>query len=580
MKLKRVNIRSFRSIENASFTLDDVTAIVGENNAGKTSLLRALNSCFNYNSERRFFADETHRFIKRRDAYVELTFCNVPQNSQYDKFTRNDQLILRYHFRFGKKSTKPIIQVKDQSNKWVTAPAPLINQLHRDVQFVYIPATRSNQDISWGENSVFTQLLESYVAKNIQRDNLSRPIHKAEDALRERVLSKLEKEINSLYLQERNTDFKLRFSDSNDYRILLNTIEIALSSGTIIHPLQDWGSGTLSLAIIALHRAVAKLDEGNIILGIEEPETNLHPQAQKRFITSLKQQIHGNFEDQVIFTTHSTTLVDEIDITDILLTRRITNQQREEGFTTTVSQVPNDFWNELDREKTYQYLITKNSDFFFAKYVIVAESKNDCQVLKELIKPKIGSRLADISFLNADGVNNIVYPYFLLKELCIPFTIVVDKDYFFPYKNNELDKSRNPRTGLPTYQYSMKSDKVLNDLFPVNSNSRVAVEQAGYSYRKFFKQISQCDILSMNYCLEMDLVCSKAARKEYCNLLHLPFTKTDSCLTTLLVNNKRSIKETKKLFHVLNSLKPSELPESYCKIRTFLSEKVRSLVPK
>ena len=37
-----------------------------------------------------------------------------------------------------------------------------------------------------------------------------------------------------------------------------------------------------------LDRMLAKLNNVSIILGIEEPETNLHPQAQKKFIASLK----------------------------------------------------------------------------------------------------------------------------------------------------------------------------------------------------------------------------------------------------------------------------------------------------
>ena len=42
MKISEVEIRRFRSIKEARFLLHDITGIVGENNAGKTGVLRAL----------------------------------------------------------------------------------------------------------------------------------------------------------------------------------------------------------------------------------------------------------------------------------------------------------------------------------------------------------------------------------------------------------------------------------------------------------------------------------------------------------------------------------------------------------
>jgi hypothetical protein len=47
-----------------------------------------------------------------------------------------------------------------------------------------------------------------------------------------------------------------------------------------------------------------------------------------------------------------------------------------------------------------------------------------------LISNELGDKIADVSFLDARGVDNIKYPYFLLKKLGIPFTTIVDKDYF------------------------------------------------------------------------------------------------------------------------------------------------------
>jgi predicted ATP-dependent endonuclease of OLD family len=340
--------------------------------------------------------------------------------------------------------------------------------------------------------------------------------------------------------------------------------------------LQEWGSGTKSLAVIAMHRAFALLNNGSIILGIEEPETNLHPQAQKRFIMSLKEQLQRN-ETQTIFTTHSTVLVDSLGHDDILLIRRNTDASR--GFTSIVSQIPADFWTKYNLEefKHYQYFNYKNSDFFFSKYVVLGESKNDCQVLEKLVASEIGNKIADVSFLDAGGVENIKYPYYLLKELGIPFITVVDRDYFFTYlDNNELEASRSQSTGLPYYSYVMKNDDVLKDIFKTEIEKQRLVENHRYGYRKFFEYIKQYKILSMNYCLEMDLTCSSKARDEYYKLLNtLPVNKNQKFL---LEKNAKAIKKIDKILSIIDTIPQKSYPESYLKIRNTLIDDINSFI--
>lgn len=45
MKINQIHIENFRSIKDATIRLHELTALVGENNSGKTGILRALN-CF------------------------------------------------------------------------------------------------------------------------------------------------------------------------------------------------------------------------------------------------------------------------------------------------------------------------------------------------------------------------------------------------------------------------------------------------------------------------------------------------------------------------------------------------------
>lgn len=91
-----------------------------------------------------------------------------------------------------------------------------------------------------------------------------------------------------------------------------------------------------------------------------------------------------------------------------------------------------------------------------------------------------------------------------------------------------------------------------------------------FGYRKFFEFISKRNFLSMQYCLEMDLLCSSKAREEYYKILEVP--KSNQNTNYLLINMKKRIKKIEVFMKVLNSLSNKDLPESYKKIRNFIIE--------
>ena len=47
-----MKIENFRSIKGCSINLNSLCALVGENNVGKSAVLRALNTFFNYEYEK------------------------------------------------------------------------------------------------------------------------------------------------------------------------------------------------------------------------------------------------------------------------------------------------------------------------------------------------------------------------------------------------------------------------------------------------------------------------------------------------------------------------------------------------
>ena len=70
MKITNVKIEKFRSIKYAEFLLHNITAVVGENNAGKTAVLRAINSVLNYKYEEQDFINKRHQYKPRNNSHI------------------------------------------------------------------------------------------------------------------------------------------------------------------------------------------------------------------------------------------------------------------------------------------------------------------------------------------------------------------------------------------------------------------------------------------------------------------------------------------------------------------------------
>lgn len=575
MKIKSISIENFRSIKNATINFNEITALVGENNAGKTAILRALNSVFNYEYENEFFLNSMHRYWKKTITKITIIFEEVPEKEIYMNKKKDGILRLRFQYSYSKsRNGRTLCCLID--NEKVNVDENFILELKKDIDFVYIPANRGGKDLTWSESSILARVVKAYLQDYTRnRDLLSNQVARMAKSIHKQVLTKLESELSQLNMVDDFGNYKLSFRESIDYKIFLDQINLYLDDEESM-PVSEYGSGVKSLTVIALHRMLAKLNNVSIILGIEEPETNLHPQAQKKFIASLKDK-RQDCETQAIFATHSTVIVDALDHQDIVLVRREKDEKR--GFHSSTSQLPVDFWtlHNIAELKHYNFFKYRNSDFFFAKYVVITESITDAQVIERLIEPQLGDLYYNVSVLNLDGVKNLQYPFFLLSDLGIPFTAVVDKDVFLPYKNGKLMDSRNSETFLPEYSNTLnRRNPVLNAVFNTEELKDKLEEYVNQSYTKFVNYIEKYNMLSMQYCLEMDLVATDKASELYYDHYNLLGEKRNR--KSLLIERKDAIKDPTVLLEIFDRLNPSEYPFSFKKIKNILVKKIKNAI--
>lgn len=574
MKLTNVQIKKFRSIKNVSINISEINALVGENNSGKTAVLRALNCFFNFDEEHIYFEKHRHRYAPKSNTEIILTFENIPNKDIYIDKIINNKLILMLKYEY--KNNKYNFKYKTSSSKYINTDDEFIRKLKKDIDYVYIPANRSHEDLIWNRNSIFRKLLIDYSQKYTEkRDNISKQVKNVSIKLHDSILSKVENELTSLMLLDECNSYKLSFEEDIDYSIFLSKVLLKINDKGSELPITEYGSGIKSLTVIALYRELAKMQNTNIILGIEEPETNLHPQAQKKLIYFLEEK-RQDYEVQAIFTTHSTVIVDGLKHEDIILIRRVPDTKR--NFKSTASQIDKDFFQKYNIKefKHYQFFDYRNSDFFFSKFVILTESKNDAQVIKYLIKPELKEKIYDISILNIEGVNNLRFPYFLLQELEIPFATVLDKDFFFSYCNSELDKSRKYETGLPIYKNSLNDlNRPIIDIMINKEKQNKIINYANTGYRKFYDILKENHVYSMNYCLEIDLLSSSKAREILYDKLNI--AEQNKNRKTLLIDCKKFIKKIDIILDVLKKIPIKNYPESYKKIRNSLLEDINQI---
>jgi putative ATP-dependent endonuclease of OLD family len=78
MRLSRVRIRNYRCIEDLAVDFDEVTALIGPNDAGKSSVLRALDWCLNGTAGDLTEDDvSTYASPEDRAIEVEVTFADL-----------------------------------------------------------------------------------------------------------------------------------------------------------------------------------------------------------------------------------------------------------------------------------------------------------------------------------------------------------------------------------------------------------------------------------------------------------------------------------------------------------------------
>ena len=463
MYINKVEVHNFRSHKNTLIELYKTNILIGQNNTGKTAFLDAINYAIGMKkempSEDDFYASEDKFDPKNSDPIrIILEFRETKDNRfsdnvlyifdkaiQYDEeqYAEDPIKYIRvcYEVKYDKERDRYIDDkyFVDLNNKKLPKDS-VVKGLHSSFfPFFYLTTLRDiNKEIKnkfsfWGKlkASIDYKDREKDIKKLIEQINnlLLKDNTTVNDLISK--LKELEKNINissdSLYLQAFS---KRSWELLDELNIYLKT-----ANSNLALPIAKHGMGTQNIAILLIFNAyldillpkIVENKEATPIIGIEEPEAHIHPQAQR----AVFQQI-SNMNGQKIISTHSPFIIDQASIYDYLVfntengttkIEKIPKYKKEFKFKYGLPDIAyknNKYLTADEKLLIERYIQYRNAELFFSSLFILCEGDTE-KVFLERIFPyrtdKTPGQLG-ISIISCEG------------QTYSPFLKVASKDAF------------------------------------------------------------------------------------------------------------------------------------------------------
>ncbi|MGJ4907092.1 ATP-dependent nuclease [Bradyrhizobium sp. HKCCYLS2033] len=449
MYLSLLTIENFRGFGEGANALrlplnPGITAIVGENDTGKTAVVDALRLALGARDQEFFRVDE-HDFHQPPSGSQRAREIRV--SCRFEGLTIADKAAfaeyLTYEERDGK--TVPVLFLnwratapqQSGGRRFTTTEArsgrradgPIFDQQAKFLLCAtYLrPLRDAERAMSAGRGSRLSQVLQhtkeikefgvDYDAVNGPPKDLGtlsvlgigdlssallgkhKGVQSASDNLNTKYLRRLS--FAGSILEGHITVSGLKGDDATRRRVLLEKLDLALRDSVDPSSTPNRGLGSNNILFMACELLLlASEAEGFPLLLIEEPEAHLHPQRQLRLIQFLNEKVDEKRSDgqkiQIILTTHSPNLASTIDLNNLVLLQGRRAHSLAFGRT------------ELDKSDygfLARFLDVTKANLFFARGVLIVEGDAENILLPEIAR-LIGRDLTEngVSIVNVGGI--------------------------------------------------------------------------------------------------------------------------------------------------------------------------------
>nr|WP_321498656.1 AAA family ATPase [uncultured Methanolobus sp.] len=436
MLLSKVHIENYRSIENLELNLKKCSFLVGKNNSGKSNVLKAINLVlgegFVKTSLNDFFNRDDTRVIKIKLIFTHFTVAeksNVKRLILYPVRVDRDYYAIedvKNIFESSNEITMEVIISSTQTQKNIYFGDLYYKYFSNDlrdaiVSTLYIPSVRDpSKLLKINDYSFLNKLLNKIYenADEIKKEELAIILQDATEKCKELFVDYEQSldDITKSIIEHNGLKFSMLPTESKN---IYKKLDILLDDG-FESELDFKGSGIQSVVIISLFKLYSDLKIGQGLLLIEEPESFLHPQAN-RHLAKVLSKFCNEENMQILIATHSPTYLQSANVQEIILLNK------KEG-KTNHKQIE----NISDETKLKKELNNSNLELFFADKVILVEGETE-KILLPVIAKQVDERYdfdkKNFSIIDVGSKSNLGIFIELLNKFEIPWISLVDNDF-------------------------------------------------------------------------------------------------------------------------------------------------------
>jgi len=553
MKLIELQIKNFGCIDENGITIkiDDIVVLIGPNNVGKTTSIRAYEMFANSGTILKiddFYQNNENNPVEIAGVFGEITNEDKQQIGEKWIYKNNDkQDVIKYKWRWEKSGVKgEKYSWYDKEGKW--EKGGMGGWDSKIASCIPVPLKISPFDDSIQLENKIVELLTSAVKENVKNDQskVAKLLDQVNDLANEvkkqiaeelnKTTSRLQKNLNEVF-PEHNVDIAPQADKIEVDKILATGthLNVAGNDGKY-YPLANQGSGLQRAFLWSAIEALAdtgKMKSGRStiesekpkMLLVEEPESFLHPPAV-RLAREALYKIAELDNWQVMITTHSPLFID-VSKPHTTIIRVEKNEGATKIFSTEKAQFSD---KERERLQMIRNCHPTINEFFFANKVILVEGDTE-QVTFSQVKEE------RVTIINCRGKANIPMFEKILNHFGVEYIAVHDldtpkskRDGKF-IKNSmwtinekiieEANKGLNGKVivNIPDFErqffgYLQSGDKPYNAILELQKEERrnvrdelekIANGSLSEKYEREITNVSDYKKLGIDYCNENDV---------------------------------------------------------------------------